>query len=232
MKNIYYLIVIALVFASCNNRSIPHKDVEYKSFITGLASPVKLNFDTTLIRMKDYFADVRQISEVTLDDVKLSLDTSSGHVIYIGSLARPIGNLHVVCNGANHDIPVFASEKVRYKFSYKTPAANVRSVQVAGSMNGWNRNAANLVKEGENWTTEWILNKGLYQYRIWEDGKEKLDINNPEKADNGMGGFNNTFYAGTPAGAPPVIITHAATDDKVEILALDTVDHVVAYFEK
>jgi len=231
VKNFIFLFLLSFLLIACDEKKTLHQDVEYKSHILGLASPVTLNIDTTHVRLADYFADVKLISNVNLDGQRLVVDSTTSVVIVPKNIVNPIGNLNVTYDGALHDIPVFASEKVRYKFTYKSKNANVKEVQVSGSINGWNRKAANLSKEGDSWKIEWILNNGMYQYRIWEDGKEMMDFNNQNKIDNGMGAFNNTFVAGEASSKSPRIITSAAKDHQLEIIALDSVTNVFAYFE-
>lgn len=232
MKNILLLSSLIFVFlTACEEKKNNGQDVEYKSYISGLASPVKLNPDSTRVRLADYFPDLKLITEVSLDGQKLMIDTITGHAIITSGIQNPIGNLNVIYSGISHDIPVFATEKVKYQFTYKPTGPNVKEVQVSGSMNGWNRKASNLNKEGDVWKIEWTLNQGMYQYRIWEDGKEMMDAGNPHKIDNGMGAFNNTFAAGEVDTKAPRIITGSAKDEQLEITALDSVTAIAAYFE-
>ena len=53
---------------------------------------------------------------------------------------------------------------------------------------GWNPAATPLELDGEEYVFEQWLNPGEYSYQIVEDGAWKLDANNPNKKDNGMGG--------------------------------------------
>lgn len=231
MKKLSYFFLLCIAIIACDDKKIIEHDVEYKSYIFGLASPVKLNLDTTRVRLSDYFSDLKLISEIKLGEDKITFDTNKGEAIITKNIDRPVGNLNVIYDGVSHDIPVFASEKIKYKFSYKPSNNKVKEVQVSGSMNGWNRKAANLIQEGESWTIDWVLNNGLYQYRIWEDGKEMMDLSNPNKVDNGMGAFNNTFIAGSEGTKAPRLISTGAKDQQIEIMTLDSIAGVFAYFE-
>jgi glycosidase len=145
-----------------------------------------------------------------------------------------VSALSVNYNGTAYDIPVFASEKVVHRFTYQSTSPEVTEVGISGSMNGWNYKATSLrAVEGKpgTWEVSLTLNPGLYQYRIWENGVEMLDANNPEKMDNGMGGFNNTFYAGEKKGEAPRLITQSYSDSEIRISTEGNVKDVVACFE-
>ncbi len=198
--------------------------------IVGLASPIQLKYDTTVVYITDYFADVKGLDSVVIEKHAYQADTS-GKILITHEIAAPVGNMEVYYHHVRHDIPVFKSEKVKHHFTYQTNNKAVQQVEMSGSMNGWNRKATPLTKEGDTWTADLILTKGLYQYRIWEDGKEMMDANNPNKISNGMGAFNNTFQVGTEADKKPQLITQEATDKSIKLLALAPVTHAYAYFE-
>lgn len=221
--------VALLVLASCNEQNSASKKDAPVDYIQGLASPIRLKYDTTLVYMTDYFVNPDEIEKIEWNGRQWKTDTS-GILKLTGKAPAPVSNLLVIFHGAEHHIPVFASEKVMHVFTYKASNDKVTQVELAGSMNGWNRKATPLIRKGETWTTDLVLNNGLYQYRIWEDGKEKLDANNPDQIDNGLGGYNNTFYAGEKKSATPRIISISAGDRLIELKDLDEAKEIFAYF--
>ncbi len=230
MNKILLFIVACLCIIACNNQPTVDAPV-YVTYIQGLASPIRLNFDSTRVKLSDYFADVSAIEMVMFENEKLIIDAKTGEVIITSKPASAIGNMHVSYKGVERDIPVFASEKVKHHFTYKPSSSKVKVVEMSGSMNGWNRKATPLAKEGELFTTDLILNNGLYQYRIWEDGKEMMDAGNTEKISNAMGAFNNTFIAGIVNERSPRLISSFVKPGVIEILNADNLPQVQVYFQ-
>jgi cyclomaltodextrinase / maltogenic alpha-amylase / neopullulanase len=229
---IIILFLIAATLFSCrekktSNTPFPGND------IVGLAIPVRLQIDSTRIDLKDFFENPKAIRSVRFGEQAIVPD-STGMILIAGVTPPPVSVLSVDYNGTVYDIPVFASEKVVHRFTYQATSPEVTEVGISGSMNGWNYKATSLRPvEGKPgaWEVTLPLNPGLYQYRIWENGVEMLDANNPEKMDNGMGGFNNTFYAGEKKGEAPALITHSSSDSEIRIRAEGNVKEVVACFE-
>lgn len=215
---------------SCSRKN-NNKTVGYAPYIQGLASPVHLKYGSTAVHMTDYFDDVRYIQKVVLKACKTSIDSITGILTIDSNAGTPVSNLNITYKGVEQDIPVFKSQKVNFHFTYKATSAAVKTVELAGSMNGWNRKATPLQLSNGLWSADMVLNPGLYQYRIWEDGKEMMDANNQDKIDNGMGAFNNTFKAGKTVGMPPRIISTAVNDNQIEVTALDSITNVLAYCE-
>ncbi|MFN0032329.1 MAG: alpha-amylase family glycosyl hydrolase [Flavobacteriales bacterium] len=227
-QNLSIVLICCMALAACNNSD---NDKLYISHITGLASPVQLKYDTTMVHITDYFPDAIHIESIVLDGKKLVADTATRQVIITGGLDTPLGNMQVTFDGVVHDIPVFKSDKVKHRFTYKATSDAVQTIELAGSMNGWNRKATPLKKDGDQWVTDLVLNQGLYQYRVWEDGNELMDANNANTISNGMGGLNNTFQVGRADVKSPQIISSSASDSEVVLLALSDVTHAQAYWE-
>ena len=228
MKKILFNLSLALtVLAAC---VAGKKDVKTANAIPGLASPIRLQLDTTRVYMTDYFADPSNIDSIVWNGTNWKTD-SSGMVMLLGMAPSPISNLHVAYDGAAYDIPVFATNKIRHTFSYTPSREDVSAVELSGSMNGWNRKASPLVKNGDSWSVELVLNQGLYQYRIWEDGVEMMDASNPNTISNGMGGFNNTFVAGASSDKQPMMFTESASQKSITLIDGDACKHVFAYVD-
>lgn len=229
----YILCCIALVWLSCgktnNDSNLP--EPTGKTYIIGLATPIKLQLDSTAVIINDYFPDAVGIEKAILEGCDVSVDKKAGMLYIKGNLPAPIGNLEIYYNNVRHDIPVFASEKVKYRFTYKPTRPDLMTVHMSGTMNGWNYKATPLHREGDVWVTDLILNQGLYQYRIWEDEVEMMDANNSTTVPNGLGAYNNTFMAGKALGPKPRLISADAEKERIELVALDSIQHVLVYFE-
>lgn len=235
MKNKYFfqLILLAILLYACdsNQNSSQKDEIGNESYIQGLAQPIKLNFDTTIVLIEDYFPEANHLDSAFLDGFTVSLDKQKGVLQLIGKSSAPIANLKVYYKGVRHDVPVFASEKVKYHFTYKPTSDKVQQVNLSGNMNGWNYKATPLYKEGDAWSSDLILNQGLYQYRIWEDGQEMMDANNSKTAPNGMGAFNNTFLVGEIQGEKPRIFSTYTKKQRVEFSSPDSIVHFSAYYQ-
>jgi len=226
------LICILLLAAACREQQHHVPNMPGQA-ISGLAIPIRLQVDTTRIQLLDFFEQARGISSVVLGDDTLSAD-SAGTVLVIQPSPSPVINLNIIYDGISYDIPVFASEKIMYRFTWKAPSPDVQEVALAGSMNGWNPKATPLRRaEGDatTWEVALALNPGLYQYRLWVDGVEMLDPQNPDKIDNGLGGFNSTFTAGAPLAEAPRLLTESFSSTAVNLISSKPLREVYAYFE-
>ena len=226
-KNTLLFIVLTAFLSAC---VAGKKDIQAPVELQGLASPIRLQLDTTEVLLTDYFPDPAKIESVQWNNRSWTAD-STGMVVLLGAAPAPLSNLSVTCAGHSFDLPVFATNKIRYTFTYTPSRADVGTVELSGSMNGWNRKASPLVKNGDSWSIELILNQGLYQYRIWEDGQEMMDASNLSTISNGMGGLNNTFQAGPVLSSQPMLFTEKVEDSNVVLLDGDQCKQVLAYWE-
>lgn len=200
------LLFIALLFlgTSCSQQQSTNPGagvLHAGNDIVGLASPVKLKPDTTKIYLGDYFQYPEKIDSVRFNPGVNFLFSNGDSIIRVIDFPgkKAIATLAVIYAGEPYEIPVFRSRKINYHFSYKPRNENAQSVAIRGNFNGWNAAANPLRKEGDMWVTDLTLEPALYEYLVVEDGEEMLDPNNPDKKDNGQGGFNSTFRVGTEA---------------------------------
>lgn len=220
MKIIIILLIISSLWVACGVKTNekPKQEVEAGSAIIGLASPVKLNPDTTRIFLGDYFEDYAQIDSISFRDSVGFQFAKGDSIVTVTSFAgkAPITDFQVKYAGKIYHIPVFRSDKLKYSFSYKSPNANPKTVALKANFNGWNAAATPLKMDGDKWVTDLVLEPSLYEYLVVEDGKEMLDPNNSEKKDNGQGGFNSTFRVGSEANVS-VISTYGFLHDSIII---------------
>jgi len=91
-------------------------------------------------------------------------------------------------------------------FRYKNDRAE--KVSVAGSFNGWDKNANPMIKENGLWTLVLILNPGEYQYKfvVTENGNEYWvnDPSNSNVVDDGYGGKNSKLVVPSKVSSPVI----------------------------
>jgi glycosidase len=208
MKNcrsiFFFLGFIAIT--ACSSEETAVGELVYGDAIVGLASPAQLNYGTTRIYLLDYFEDAAGIDSVAIADSADYSFLADSAIILVNDFEahRGVSTINVVYKGVAYQIPLFRSRSTAFNFSYESPSQNVQEVALKGNFNGWNHKATILRNEGDVWTTELILPPGLYEYRVVEDGREMLDPNNPNKKDNGQGGFNSTFRVGSAHDRPSI----------------------------
>jgi len=217
MKGVSIVILIFAFLFSCKPKTENIEVLERGEGIIGLASPVKLNPDTTKIHLLDYFENAEKVDSVWFQsDVSFEFDIPRA-IISVASLnADPVTNLSVLYNGGQYDIPVFKSKKQKHTFTYTSNSKDVKTVGLKANFNGWNAAATPLSKSGNQWVATLTLEPGLYEYLIVENDQEMLDPNNPNKKSNGMGGYNSVLEVGTILN-PPHIAADAFTKDSVHI---------------
>ncbi|NPV02829.1 MAG: hypothetical protein HPY53_15765 [Brevinematales bacterium] len=98
------------------------------------------------------------------------------------------------CGGNNNTKP--GAGKLGHQFSYTDPGAE--EVFLAGEMNNWNPKSIPM-KAGDAgvWTVTLFIDEGVCQYKFVVDGVWKSDPANPDRMDDGFGGFNSVLVLGT-----------------------------------
>jgi glycosidase len=225
------LFLATLFFFSCSPKEEPVDTLTRGGGIIGLASPVKMSPDTTRVFLLDYFEFADKIDSVWFhSDAEFTLDTESAIVTVTAYDGSPVSNLSVKYDGGFYDIPVFRSKKEKYTFSYQSQTDEVAQVGLKANFNGWNASANPLEKQGDEWTTTLFLEPGLYEYLIVEDGEEMLDPNNPDKKDNGMGGFNSVLSIGSVS-KPEHIAANRFTEDSIFLYYPASLEEPLIYWE-
>ena len=219
IKHLWFLALTALIFGCVADNDMDSKNkIQSGNAIVGLASPVKLNHDETTVFLLDYFEDASKIDSVFLPEVmSYSYDKEKATIeISEYNEDNPILVLVIIYAGKQYDIPVFKSRELPFKFDYESRNERAKKVALKGNFNGWIAAATPLSKDDDSWTAQLVLEPGLYEYLVVEDGKEMLDPNNPNKKDNGQGGFNSTFRVGSETPVPH-ISTYGFLDDSLVI---------------
>ena len=192
-------------------------------------SPIRLVNGNNVIELSDLYTQPTLIKTVTLDGKPV---TRRGDKLYLEApLQQTIAVLELNLGNQILAIPVFNSETRKQTLTYKATSKKVKKVEVASSLNGWNRKASPM-QQGSNgdWTIEFVVADGEYPYRIWEDDVEGMDANNKLTRDNGLGGKNNIWVVGKPNATVGKIRTSYVQGANVQVQVEGEVEELVAFF--
>ncbi len=189
--------------------------------------PIRLSLGENQIDLRDFVVDYKTVRTASFDGVNVPI---KDRLLFIPApTSGALHDLTLLVNGEEWSIPVFKSNKSKVVFEYKASSDKVKSVCWAGSLNGWNKTSHPLQKDKSGvWKLSMEVENGEYPYRIWEDGEEKLDANNPTQKDNGLGGKNSVWIVGTPQ-KPAKIRTFMSEGSTMYLLAEGKVDRYVYY---
>jgi len=206
----------ALILFSCGTEESVKIDLNDGDAIVGLASPIRLDFDSTEVFLGDYFQFPEKLEGVSFGvDVDFSYDKSNGVLLVTNySSDAPVTILKATYEGVEYEIPVFKSRKLSHVFTYEPASDTPNEIGLKGNFNGWNYKAGMLTESNGVWVDTMVLNPGLYEYLIVQDGREFLDPTNPTKKDNGSGGFNSIFRVGSESDRPH-ISTYGFLNDSI-----------------
>ncbi|TVR41605.1 MAG: alpha-amlyase [Bacteroidia bacterium] len=191
------VLMAGLLLAACGQR--PAVLFHEGEHIYGLASPVQLEGETTLVYLTDYFVlgSEAQIDSVTGSErlaFLLAGDKQTVELITLSNFVPHLSEMKVWIGGEAYSILVKRSKRERFTFTFDPLGERYRNVGLRGEMNDWNPIPMNLI-DGV-WETELRLNPGRYQYLIQADGRDMLDPNNPLVVDNNVGGYNSLLEVG------------------------------------
>ena len=221
MKQQKNIILLALFFILINNSCKIKFNDEVKpglnQIIYGLASPVKLGYDTTKVILSDYFENVDIIYKINypkgLQLIKNNKDTL---VLLSSDSLAVIDVLTIETQKGKMEIPVIKSSKQKYKFVFSDPDHIYKTVNLVGDINAWNPANSPLVFRDSLWTINLFLKPDKYAYQIVLDGKWQLDPQNDAKISNGMGGYNSLLtVGGKDNGIKPVLETDKIETNKI-----------------
>ena len=233
MKTNYTLwLLLGALWFGCAEPENRKEQFETGDAITGLASPARLDFENSKIHLLDYFEKAEQIDTVFFQsDIDFEFYPDSAIVLVQSfNAAEPVTPLSVAYNGLVYEIPVFKSRKQAYVFSYSPEGSGPEEVAIKGNFNGWNHKANILTEKNGTYYDTLVLNPGLYEYLIVADGEEMLDPTNPDKKDNGQGGFNSTFRVGTES-ERPLISTYGFLHDSIVVHYPENLSEPLVFYE-
>lgn len=205
MKKILYFIIAASIIFSCSQRKREF-NIPQNNQLPGLASPVKLNIDTTKVFLAGYFPQKPGIDSIITNKYLSHFFNKEKYTLKLIALNDSLPNMSVLkifTKGYEYDIPVRKSRKMKYTFAFEPPADFIekcKDVQLMGEFNAWNPRNTILEQKNNKWMAELIVEPGKYQYLIVADGKQMLDPTNNDSVSNNMGGFNSILQVGKQVG--------------------------------
>ncbi len=233
VRKIFTLLLVVLLF-SCQNNNNKMK-IPQKSKIFGLATPIYLNQDKTIIHLSDFFLDVTKVDSIKVDSnllTNLASDKKSLTIKTKNNSLPQLSCLNIWSDGFRYDILVKKTRKINYKIQFDANGKKYSKVQIAGDINGWNPKATNLTNNNDIWQTELSLNPGKYSYQIVLDGKWMLDPNNKDSVDNNQGGFNSVMKVGNfNPELCPELYTENYTDKEINIACNNKVDKFYVFWQ-
>jgi len=229
MKKATYLLLIILL-AGCTSLQI---ETHQSKDVVGLASPVQLNNDKTIILLEDYFMDVSIIDSVKLNGERISISETNKKIIINPKESFPkLMVLEVFINGIPYHILCKKSEKINKTISFNPEGKNYKSVQIAGEMNGWNPATGNLEFKDGIWKISKYHTPGKYQYRLVLDGKWMCDPTNKDSINNNSGGYNSFFTVGKDvSNFVPKLFTKEFKENEVELGFENEVSKVFVFWQ-
>ena len=238
-KELTVRLVIAamMVFGFWSCRQSPDAIFPDGDDIYGLATPVQLEGDTTLVVLADYFVggSANRIDSVTGSErleFVLADDRKTLEVISRSNFIPPLSEMKVWVDDTPYSLLVQRSRRERFTFEFDPGDEGYRRVSVRGEMNDWNANATPLHLIDGVWQTEMELNPGRYQYLIVADGQDMLDPNNPHVADNNIGGQNSLLMVGhTDRSEAPHLSPRSHRRYNLELGLENDVDEVFVYWQ-
>lgn len=203
-----------------------------KSEIVGLATPINLNIDETIINLTDFFPNILNFDNIkTNKNLKFEINDTKIILKVLSDKLPKLSVLSVTVDSVEYSILLKKSNKIKHKFIFETKE-DYKIVQLKGEFNAWNPQNTILEKKDNTWETELIVEPGKYQYLLVVEGLEQLDPNNPDSIDNNLGGFNSLLKAGnTDDSKTPELYTISYEDDNVVFGVNNTPEKIIAFYD-
>ena len=192
-------ILVSGVFLACNSNGVKREfKLSTSEELPGLASPIQLGYDSTVVMLSDYFLNPEKIESVQVPDELNIFWDDTAHLLFIqGNIEKGMAEATFSIQGIDYSIPIKQSTQELVEYSFDAKGKSYASVEIMGSFNAWNRNANTMEEEYGEYKTSFVLFPGQYQYKLFLDGAEVLDPNNPDSIANGIGGYNSVLNVGS-----------------------------------
>ena len=224
-------LVLTIVLTSCvqSQPKDPIVSSDYAHHF--LATAINLNPDSTIVLLEDYFEDPAKIDSVIPPkglDFKY-IDGAKKLLLLAQITLEPLSVLEFHYDNENIFIPIKKSSKKNVVFTFDPQGKTYESVNIVGDINAWNAANTPLHFNGHDWETNLTLLPGIYQYQMVVDGEWMLDPNQPEKLDNGIGGWNSKLTVeGEDQSLKPIIYSQSFTANEIVIGHQKEVQQLIA----
>ncbi len=236
MKNIYLFFAAVLITAmmtGCkSNDDIP---VAKEPLMLKLASPILVNYDSTVIQLADYLQRHGTIDSITVDPTLTANLSADSALLTLKPLTRDfprLSTLTIWSGGFPYSLLLEKTTKTKFWFTFDPKNKKYRRVQIAGQMNDWNPAQGYMFQKDNKWVIDLELFPGKYQYKLILDGKWHTDPANPDSVSGGSGGYNSLLTVGNLNTANlPVLFTAKADRYSFVIGVRNKIDSVFVYWE-
>jgi len=203
--------------------------------IIGIATPVYLQPDSTILTLSDYFLHPKAIDSVFVDKnltFRISADTTQ-LILFVADKNLPrLSVMKVWMDGFCYSLLLEKSRKIWQQLVFDPQGKNYKKVDITGEMNDWSsRRIAMHLKNGK-WETNLLLAPGKYQYLLVADGKTMTDPGNSETTENMLGKTCSLLRVGSlnPPGSP-YLFTDKADKEKLSIGMKNTASEVFVFWQ-
>lgn len=200
-----------------------------------LASPIKLNVDTTHIYLTDYFPYEDKIDSITTLSNLLIKRKSDNEILLIGNLNLKVSNIRFYIKNDKYDIPLIASDKENVQLNIQLEKA-VNNLSIKGSFSNWTVISNDIEAIGTLPSKIWTINlkkinSGRHEYKLIGDGME-LDPINSTIVSNGIGGTNAVLEIGKKTDKNVFIRTNNFEAARVNLMAENIEGYLVYWNHK
>lgn len=162
--------------------------------IFGIATPVRLEADTTMMFLSDYFlqGSMGKIDSVGGADALEFLLKPCNDTLLVIKTEVPVpilSELRVWLDGKVYSLILERGHKIDFPFVFDPKGSTYRSVYLRGDMTNWSQVPLSLV-DGK-WQRILDIAPGNFHYQLVLDGRHTTDPNNPVLVDNNLGGVNS-----------------------------------------
>ena len=190
--------------------------------IVGLASPIQLQPDSTLVLISDYFPFQSTIDSVKLFDGLQLGYLSKDSIIIKGSLTNLYSTLAVYIDQDKYEILIKQSAKKSFTMNFNLPIP-VNELAIKGSFSAWVASTNGLRPFGPKPSNHWVweakgIDQGSHQFKLIADGKE-LDPLDLSTVPNGLGGTNVQIQVGATSANLPIIATKTFINNNIILTA-------------
>lgn len=236
MKNVYLfftaILMTALIAGCKSNDDVP---VSKNPRMLKLASPILINYDSTVVELADYLQRPGKIDSMTADptlSVTLSADSARLTIKPSTRDFPRLSTLTIWSEGFPYSLLLEKTTKTRFWFTFDPKNKKYKRVQIAGQMNDWNPAQGYMFQKDNKWIIDLDLFPGKYQYKLILDGKWHTDPANPDSAFVVSGGYNSILTVGNLNTANlPVLFTAKAERRSFVIGIRNKIDSVFIYWE-
>ncbi len=176
MKNVYLFftaILMAALIAGCkSNDDVP---VSKNPRMLKLASPILINYDSTVVELADYLQRPGKIDSMTADptlSVTLSADSARMTIKPTTRDFPRLSTLTIWSEGFPYSLLLEKTTKTRFWFTFDPKNKKYKRVQIAGQMNDWNPAQGYMFQKDNKWIIDLDLFPGKYQYKLILDGND------------------------------------------------------------